>query len=96
VIKHIVFFRFKPEIPHAERVAYLAMLNALPAQISEIVEFQAGFDVVRSERAFDLALVASFADLAALDRYGKHPQHLPVIARSKQICAQTASVDYEF
>lgn len=96
MLRHIVIFRFKPDTPQSDREAFLEMLRALPAKISEIVEFEAGFDVVRSPRAFDLALVASYADLAALDRYAKHEHHLPVIARSKEICEQVASVDYEF
>jgi quinol monooxygenase YgiN len=96
LIRHIVIFRFKAEVPQSERQAFLEMLRALPAKISEIVDFEAGFDVVRSPRAFDLALVASYADLDALDRYAKHEHHLPVIARAKEICEQVASVDYEF
>jgi hypothetical protein len=96
VIKHIVFFRFKASVAQPERDAFLAMLNALPAKISDVLEFQAGSNVVPSARAFDLALVANFADLAALDRYGKHPDHQPVIQRSREICEQTAAVDYTF
>ena len=96
MIRHIVMFRFKADATKSDREAFLGMLRALPSKISEIVEFEAGFDVVRSPRSFDLALVASYADLAALDRYAKHEHHLPVIARSKEICEQVAAVDYEF
>jgi quinol monooxygenase YgiN len=96
LIRHIVIFRFKAETPQSDREAFLETLRALPAKIPEIVEFEAGFDVVRSPRAFDLGLVASYTDLAALDRYAKHEHHLPVIERSKEICEQVASVDYEF
>ena len=96
MIRHLVLFRFKTDTPQSDRQAFLEMLRALPSKISEIVDFEAGFDVVRSPRAFDMALVASYADLAALDRYAKHEHHLPVIERSKEICEQVASVDYEF
>lgn len=96
MIRHIVIFKFKPEIPQSDREAFLEMLLALPSKISEIVDFEAGFDVIHSARAFDLALVASYADLDALDRYTKHEHHLPVIERAREICAQVASVDYEF
>jgi len=96
LIRHLVLFRFKTETPQSDREAFLEMLRALPSQISEIVDFEAGFDVLHSPRSFDLALVASYADLAALDRYAKHEHHLPVIARSKEICEQVVSVDYEF
>jgi len=95
-IRHIVMFRFKPETTEDERAAFLAMLRELPVRIPEIIDFEAGRDVMRLPRSFDLALVASYADLAALDRYTKHEAHLPVIERSRQICEQVASVDYEY
>lgn len=96
MIRHIVIFKFKEEVPQSDRDGFLEMLRALPSKISEIIDFEAGYDVVRSARAFDLGLVTSYADLAALDRYAKHEHHLPVIARSKEICQQVASVDFEF
>jgi hypothetical protein len=95
-IRHIVCFRFKPETPESERAAFLALLYELPAQIPEILDFEAGRDVVRAPRSFDLALIASYADLAALDRYAKHEAHLPVIERARQLCEQIVSVDYEY
>jgi hypothetical protein len=94
-IRHIVIFRFKAETSEADREAFLTMLRALPSRISEIIDFEAGRDVLHLPRSFDLALIASYADLAALDRYAKHEAHLPVIERSRQICEQVVSVDYE-
>ncbi len=95
MIRHLVLFRFKADTPQTDRDAFLEMLRALPSKISEIQSFEAGFDVVRSARAFDLGLVTSYADLAALDRYAKHEHHLPVVERSKVICEQVVSVDFE-
>ncbi|MDX2033291.1 MAG: Dabb family protein [Blastocatellia bacterium] len=96
MIRHLVLFRFKTETPQADRDGFLAMLRELPAKIADVQSFDAGFDVVRSPRSFDLALMATYADLEALDRYAKHEHHLPVVARSKEICEQVVSVDYEF
>ena len=96
MIKHIVLFRFKAETSEADRQAFRAMLDALPGQIPEIVEFETGFDVVRSARAFDLALVASYRNLDDLAVYAKHEHHLPVVERAKEICEQVVSVDYEY
>jgi hypothetical protein len=96
LIRHIVLFRFKPEVSEADRQDFLAMLNALPTKISEIVEFQAGFDVVRAARSFDLGLVSSYKNLEDLAVYAKHAHHLPVVERSKEICEQVVSVDFEY
>ncbi len=96
MIKHIVIFRFKAAVPDDDRQAFRAMLDALPSLIPQIVEFQTGFDLVRSPRAFDLGLVASYHNLDDLAIYAKHEHHLPVVERSKEICEQVASVDYEY
>lgn len=96
MIRHIVLFRFKADTPQSDRDAFKAMLADLPAQISEIGDFETGYDVVRAPRSFDLGLVSTYEDLDALARYAKHEHHLPVIERSKQICEQVVSVDYEF
>ncbi|MFN0085468.1 MAG: Dabb family protein [Blastocatellia bacterium] len=96
MIRHLVLFRFKADTPQSDRDGFLAMLRELPGKISEVRSFEAGYDVLRAPRSFDLALVATYADLEALDRYAKHEHHLPVVARSKEICEQVVSVDYEF
>lgn len=96
MLRHIVIFRFKPETTEADRQAFLSLLRGLPEKIAEIKSFEAGIDVVRAPRSFDLALVTSFDDLAALERYAKHEHHLPVVERAKIVCEQVAAVDYEF
>jgi Stress responsive A/B Barrel Domain len=96
VIKHIVFFKFKTEVPEADRGAFLESLRAMKAQIPELAELQAGRDVLRQERSFDVALVTAFADLPALARYAKHEAHAPVIQRSREICSEVVVVDYEY
>ncbi len=96
MIKHIVIFRFKAAVSDDDRQAFRAMLDALPAQIPQIVASQTGFDLVRSPRAFDLGLVSSFNNLTDLGVYAKHEHHLPVVERAKEICEQVASVDYEY
>jgi hypothetical protein len=95
VIRHLVFFKFKPETPEAERAELLALIQALPGKISEVLSLEAGFDVVRSPRSFDLALDSTFANLAALGVYANHPDHQPVIELAKAICDQIAAVDFE-
>ncbi len=95
MIRHLVFFKFKPETTEADRAELLALIHALPSKITEVQTLEAGFDVVHSPRSFDLALVSTFADLAALGVYAKHPDHQPVIKLAKAFCEQVAAVDFE-
>ncbi|QQS49077.1 MAG: Dabb family protein [Acidobacteriota bacterium] len=95
MIRHIVLFKYHDETSQADRDAFLAMLRELPSKIEEILEFEAAHDLVQAARSFDTALVATYADLDALDRYAKHEHHQPVVNRAKEICRQVVSVDYE-
>jgi hypothetical protein len=96
MIRHIVLFRFKADVPRSEREEFIAELNRLPELISEITEVEVGEDVTRAPRSYDVALVSVFADEAALARYAVHPDHLPVVEHSKKICESVVAVDYRF
>jgi quinol monooxygenase YgiN len=96
MIRHIVLFKFKPDVPTTERHAFIAQLNQLPKLISEIKEFEVGEDITCAARSYDLALISVYADEQALERYAQHPDHLPVVEHSKKICESVVAVDYRF
>lgn len=96
MLKHIVFFKFKPETSEADIDKLATGLGALPEIIGDVREFVFGLDVVRSERSYDFGLVSSFDDRAALDRYAIHPEHQLVVAHVKQICSSVVAVDFEY
>ena len=94
MLRHVVFFKFKPEVSAQDRQAFLAMLRGLPAKIPQIVSSEVGEDILGTPRSYHVALVSSFAGRDALDVYAKHPDHQPVIARAREICEAIAAVDY--
>jgi len=94
MLKHVVLFKFKPEVKEADIVELEKRLAALPSAIPEIQEYVFGRDVIRSERSYDFALVSGFADLKAMERYQKHPDHLPVLDLVKRICGAVLAVDF--
>ena len=94
MLRHVVFFKFKPGVPAAERQGFLAMLRALPAKIPEIVSSEVGEDIMGTPRSYHVALISTFAGRDALDVYAKHAEHQPVIARAREICEVIAAVDY--
>lgn len=57
MITHIVFFKFKDSdsIPIVKE-----KLMALEGKVPQLRHLEVGVDVIRSERSFDLALVAKF------------------------------------
>ncbi|MGK2907069.1 MAG: Dabb family protein [Desulfuromonadales bacterium] len=95
MITHVVLFKFKPETAAAEIQLLAESLGELPQIIEEIREFRFGADVIRSERSYDLCLISSFDDLAALQRYQLHPEHQKVLALVKAIVSNVVAVDFD-
>lgn len=96
MIKHVVFFKFKPEADKAEIRATLDELRALPDKIEVIREFEVGEDVLQSPRSWDAVLVATYDDLDALQKYQRHDEHLQVGMKLQAISDAIGSVDYEY
>ena len=96
MLKHLVFFKFKKDIPQPAIADVEKGLGALPSAIPEIREFLFGRDVIHSERSYDMALVSSFDGLDELKRYQVHPSHQAVVAKLREICDSILAVDFEF
>jgi hypothetical protein len=94
MLRHVVFFKFKPEVAAQDRQAFLGHLRGLSAKIPQIVSSEVGEDILGTPRSYHVALVSTFAGRDALDAYSKHPDHQPVIARAREICEAIAAVDY--
>ena len=94
MLKHVVFFKFKDGVGEEEIVGLEKSLAALPPAIPEILSYEFGRDVVRSERSCDLALVSSFKDLQSMQRYQKHPAHQIVSRKVNELCESVLAVDF--
>jgi hypothetical protein len=95
MITHIVFFKLAE--PTSENIAAVqSKLLSMEGKISELRHLEAGIDVIRSERSFDVALVTKFDSLDDLKAYQVHPYHAgEVIPLMKSLCSTIVAVDYE-
>ncbi len=95
MITHIVFFKLSDPTPEnlaATRDVLLSMAGKVPM----LRHLEAGVDVIRSERSYDIALVTKFDSLDALQSYQVHPYHAgEVVPHMKSVCSSIAAVDYE-
>jgi Stress responsive A/B Barrel Domain len=96
MIKHVVMFKFKPEVTQDEREGVLDELRELTGKIDVIREFEVGQDVLGSPRSWDAALIAAYDDLGALETYQRHDDHLQVALKLRSMCDAIASVDFEY
>ncbi|MDH3556451.1 MAG: Dabb family protein [Deltaproteobacteria bacterium] len=94
MLKHVVFFKFKDGVGEEEIVNLEKSLAALSPVIPEILSYEFGRDVVRSERSYDLALVSAFKDLDAMQHYQKHPDHQVVLKKVNDLCKSVLAVDF--
>lgn len=95
MITHIVFFKFVEATPgnvQAVREVLLSMQGKIP----ELLHLEVGVDLVRSDRSYDLALVARFASLGDLQAYQINPYHAEtVVPFVKKVALSSVTVDYE-
>ena len=95
MLKHVVFFKFKQDVPDAEISELEKGLAELPGIIPEILEFEFGRDVAHSERSYDFALVSAFKDLETMRAYQVHPAHKKILVKVKELCDSVLAVDFE-
>ncbi len=89
MIRHIVFWKFRPD---ADPEPFLQALSALPEQIDWI----RGMHVARSaapNAAWDAALEVDFDTLEDVARYRDDPRHKKVSALCKSIRTDRVSID---
>ena len=95
MIHHIVMLKFKDDVEDDQIGEMASMLEELPNKIIEIHLYEFGHDVLKTDRSYDFALIALFANLEALSRYQKHPEHLRVLEKIGEICEDVKIVDFE-
>jgi hypothetical protein len=80
MFRHLVLFRFKPDVTDEQRAAVADVLRALPPQIPEITGYHVGLDANLREGNWDLGVAAVFADEAGWRTYLDHPAHVAAVA----------------
>lgn len=92
MITHMVLFKFAtPE----DAKAAVGKLLGMKGRIESLTDIEAGLDLTRSERSYDVGLITRHPDRAALDAYRVDPVHLDVVAFIKGKSTASAAVDFE-
>ncbi|WP_150307167.1 Dabb family protein [Planctomonas psychrotolerans] len=96
-IRHVVSWKLTAtdaDTNREHRETITAALESLPALIPEIRSFTIGSNVVESDAAYDLVLIADYDDEAALDAYIVHPEHERVRGIIGPLVAARSVVDF--
>ena len=95
MLTHIVIWKYRADIEQEVREEHVGLQRGLAATVPSIISLSVGFDVVHLPRSYDTGLVAVFHDLAGLESYTVHPDHVRVAELGRNISEHVASVDFE-
>jgi len=71
------------------------VLTAMEGKIPQLKSLEVGIDVLRSERSYDIVLIAKFDSLEDLKLYNDHPVHQEVLRYIATVKDVSIAVDYE-
>ena len=94
MIRHVVMFKFKPDVSKHDRQKLVDMLHRLQEDVEVVRKLQVGKNFTDSPRACDLVLIVDVDNETALQVYSDHPDHQPVKQRVGEICEASYVVDY--
>jgi hypothetical protein len=80
-VRHVVLFRWKPEVTPEHIVATGRALADLPRLIPEIASYSFGPNLGINPGTYDFAVVAEFANETNYLVYRDHPDHKAFIAK---------------
>jgi len=94
MITHVVMFKLED---HSDASIQRAIdkIRGLDGNVPSLRGLEVGRNLVPADRAYDLALIARFDDLAGLQAYQVHPQHVPVADYLRAVSERAAAVDFE-
>lgn len=98
MVKHIVLFKLKDEVPADKKLTAMkelkAAIEALPAKISVIRKIEVGLNMNPGE-TWSIALYSEFDTLDDVKFYATHPEHVAAGKLIADVKENRACVDYE-
>ena len=94
MFKHIVMWRFKPEVKREDQLEMKRQLEALLDVVPSLQAIEVGLNVSEGDAAFDVVLTTLFEDKAGFQAYATDPLHLEVVDFVRRLVCDRAVVDY--
>lgn len=95
MLHHYVFIKYRPGTPEEHVKEFARRTLALRGVIPEIKSVEIGRDILREARSWDIVLIMQFEDVAALQRYAPHPEHMKVKEFNTPQVETVAAIDFE-
>lgn len=95
MLQHFITIKYQPNTPAEHRDEFCQRMLALKESIPEIEQIEIGVDMVAEARSWSLLIKLQLADLDALVRYQKHPDHQAVIQFNAPYVTDVRVIDFE-
>jgi stress responsive alpha/beta barrel protein len=95
MIRHIVMFNWKPDVPGDIATQVRAGFDHMRDVIPQVVSMQCGPDLGLAEGNFDYAMVADFQSAEDWRTYRDHPEHIAFFQRFGPFAAGATRVQLE-
>ncbi|MCJ1713547.1 Dabb family protein [Curtobacterium sp. VKM Ac-2922] len=96
MIHHVVSWGLRPELDRADTIAQIrSLLTGLVGVVPSIRTLQVVDNVAYPDKNHDVAVVATFDDLAGLDAYQVHPEHQAAAAEIRGLVKSRAAIDWQ-
>ncbi|MFK4482677.1 Dabb family protein [Curtobacterium sp. AB7] len=96
MISHVVAWTLREDLDRAATIARIReLLTGLSGTIGSIRSLEVVENVAYPEKNSDVAVVASFDDLAGLDEYQVHPDHQAAAAEIRGLVTGRAAIDWQ-
>ncbi|MFJ3383886.1 MULTISPECIES: Dabb family protein [unclassified Curtobacterium] len=96
MIQHVVSWSLREDLDRAESIDRIrSLLHGLVGVVPSIRTLQVVENVAYPDKNHDVAVVATFDDLAGLDEYQVHPDHQAAAAEIRGLVTGRAAIDWE-
>jgi hypothetical protein len=95
-LRHVVAFRFKPQVTLQQMQQVTRNFQALPQKIPQILAFEGGPDVSFQQKSgkFTHCFIVTVKNQQELALYGEHPDHKAFSRLVDPMLAEVMVVDY--
>ncbi|MGN8051309.1 Dabb family protein [Curtobacterium sp. 22159] len=96
MIHHVVSWTLREDLDHASSVDRIReLLTGLVGVVASIRSLEVVENVAYPGKNQDVAVVATFDDLAGLDEYQVHPDHQAAAAEIRGLVTGRAAIDWQ-
>jgi hypothetical protein len=95
MIIHIALFKWRKNISRKDILQIMDDVLSMKGKIKEIIDLSCGRNFSKWSKGYTHAVVVKVKDKKALDKYRKHPIHIPIAKRIEELEQDSIGIDFK-